>query len=277
MWSPKNSVERRGEEIPIRWKTVVGTIRCDASDRRLFSYWKYSIVDRSKVLVDGAVFEIVLKCSASFRAMGDKNRIPHFRFVSTRRIVARRDRDTITGQVNYRCVYRASGYHFEWNRSRNEKRAPIPKGITIGRRDGQVHEERERERDARRGRLRDPVEPARTAHINSQGPWQIVARTHPLFFHSGPAVLYFLLHGQNSSVALYALLFKGARSPHPLRRSPYSTYRFVCPSSVVFSHTNRSHEKHHVSLSINDFYGRPPFLFLPRGRKDRAAAPRALP
>lgn len=64
---------------------------------------------------------------------------------------------------------------------------------------------------------------------------------------------------------LYALLLKGAREPpHPLLLGTAGR-----PHRTAFSHTNEP-RKHHVSLSINDFYGRPPFLFLPRGRKDLA-------
>lgn len=93
--------------------------------------------------------------------------------------------------------------------------------------------------------------------------------------------LFFLIRGPLSYIScytpeflpLYALLLKGAREPpHPLLLGTAGR-----PHRTAFSHTNEP-RKHHVSLSINDFYGRPPFLFLPRGRKDladRAAAPRA--
>lgn len=81
-----------------------------------------------------------------------------------------------------------------------------------------------------------------------------------LFSYPRPAVLYFLLHAKNS------WLFTLSSLREPEKPTPPSSWDGGSPSSNRFlTHEPR---KHHVSLSINDFYGRPPFLFLPRGRKD---------
>lgn len=75
-----------------------------------------------------------------------------------------------------------------------------------------------------------PWNQPRTTYIKSRGPWQIVARAHPLFFILGPGCPIFLATRQNSSVALYALLFKGAPHPVPLpppRPVPPPASRFL--------------------------------------------------
>lgn len=94
-----------------------------------------------------------------------------------------------------------------------------------------------------------------------------------LFSHSGPPVLYFLLHAGIPAVTLYARLLKAAScsslallptSPFP----PLPTLAVLSSPPLSFVSLRHTRVGSRVSLSINDFYGLPsPFLFsslLPR-------------
>lgn len=110
-------------------------------------------------------------------------------------------------------------------------------------------------------RMDDAENRARTAYINSRLRGKSWPGPTPFFFpfFLSEARCPIFLATRQEFLALYALLFKGAREAH----TPFFLGRRVALIEPL-SHTRTSH----VSLSINDFYGRPPFLFLPRGRKD---------
>lgn len=101
-------------------------------------------------------------------------------------------------------------------------------------------------------------------HIHKlQAPWQIVTPDPPPFFLSEPRCPIFLATRQNSSLfTLSSLREPEAHTTSFCLCPPFASCWPGRPCRIAFSHIHtRDPRKHHVSLSINDFYGRPPVSF----------------